>query len=490
MTAAPGISTATSARPKANGSLSTRAELGRTARAAVPRGVHGDWIGPSQRADPIAILEEQARNRVQELVPIRYGRMLSSPFAFYRGAAAVMAADLAGSPDSGLGVQACGDAHASNFGIFATPERGLVFDVNDFDETLPGPWEWDLKRLVASLAIAARYRGVDDKLRAEIVSGAARSYRAAMREFAGMAHLSIWYSRLDTETVQRWRSEASRKQITRTQALAAKAKAKDNLRAVAKLTERRDGRLRFVSAAPLLVPVRELIDDGDVGNGGSGNGDSGNGDSVVSALDEVLERYSQSLRPELRSLLNAYHVVDMARKVVGVGSVGTRAWIVLLEGRDDGDALILQAKEAQASVLEAHVGPSEFAHHGERVVVGQRLMQSSSDIFLGWVTATGIDGQDRHFYVRQLWDWKGSVDLDTILPYSLRVYGELCSWTLARAHARSGDAVAIAAYLGSGDQMDRALVRFAEGYADQNEWDHAALARVAREGRVTAQTGV
>jgi uncharacterized protein (DUF2252 family) len=302
-----------------------------------------------------------------------------------------------------------------------------------------------------------------------------RSYRAAMREFAGMAHLSIWYSRLDTETVQRWRSEASRKQITRTQALAAKAKAKDNLRAVAKLTDRQDGRLRFVSAAPLLVPVRELIDDGD---------------AMVSALDEVLERYRRSLRPELRSLLNAYHVVDMARKVVGVGSVGTRAWIVLLEGRDDGDALILQAKEAQASVLEAHVGPSEFAHHGERVVVGQRLMQSSSDIFLGWVTATGIDGQDRHFYVRQLWDWKGSVDLDTILPDSLRVYGELCSWTLARAHARSGDAVAIAAYLGSGDQMDRALVRFAEGYADQNEWDHAALARVVREGRVTAQVGI
>ena len=475
MTAAPGISTATSARPKAIESLSTRAELGRAARAAVPRAVHGDWIGPSRRADPIAILEEQARNRVEELVPIRYGRMLSSPFAFYRGAAAVMAADLAGSPVSGLRVQACGDAHASNFGIFATPERGMVFDVNDFDETLPGPWEWDLKRLVASLAIVARHRGVDDKRRAEIVSGAVRSYRAAMREFAGMAHLSIWYSRLDTETVQRWRSEASRKQITRTQALAAKAKAKDNLRAVAKLTDRQDGRLRFVSAAPLLVPVRELIDDGD---------------AMVSALDEVLERYRRSLRPELRSLLNAYHVVDMARKVVGVGSVGTRAWIVLLEGRDDGDALILQAKEAQASVLEAHVGPSEFAHHGERVVVGQRLMQSSSDIFLGWVTATGIDGQDRHFYVRQLWDWKGSVDLDTILPDSLRVYGELCSWTLARAHARSGDAVAIAAYLGSGDQMDRALVRFAEGYADQNEWDHAALARVVREGRVTAQVGI
>jgi uncharacterized protein (DUF2252 family) len=474
MTATPGASTATSARQKSIGNPSTRAALGRAARTAVPRGAHGDWIGPSDRADPIAILEAQARNRVQELVPIRYGRMLSSPFAFYRGAAAVMAADLAGSPTSGFAVQACGDAHASNFGIFATPERGLVFDVNDFDETLPGPWEWDIKRLAASLAIAARHRGVDDRLRAEIVAGTVRSYRSAMAEFAGMAHLSVWYSRLDTETVQRWRSEASKKQITRTQAIATKAKSKDNLAAVTKLTERRDGRLRFVSAPPLLVPIAELIEGGE---------------AMVAALDEVLDRYAGSLRPELRSLLNAYHVVDMARKVVGVGSVGTRAWIALLEGRDGGDALVLQAKEAQASVLEAHVGASEFPHHGERVVVGQRLMQSASDIFLGWVTATGIDGQTRDFYVRQLWDWKGSVDLDTILPYTLRVYGELCGWTLARGHARSGDAVAIASYLGSGDQFDRALIRFAEGYADQNEWDHAALARVVREGRVTAQTG-
>jgi uncharacterized protein (DUF2252 family) len=481
MTAPPGVSTTTGARQQAIArqkpisSPSTRAELGRAARSAVPRGVHGDWIGPSERADPIAILEAQARNRVQELVPIRYGRMLSSPFAFYRGAAAVMAADLAGSPTSGLMVQACGDAHASNFGIFATPERGMVFDVNDFDETLPGPWEWDVKRLAASLGIAARHRGLDRQRCAGIVSGAVCSYRTAMREFAGMAHLSVWYSRMDAETVQRWRSEASRKQITRTQAIAAKARSKDHLRAVAKLTERRDGRLRFVSAPPLLVPVAELVEGAD---------------AMMSALDEVLGRYSESLRPELRSLLNSYHVVDMARKVVGVGSVGTRAWIVLLEGRDGGDALILQAKEAQVSVLETHLGASEFPHHGERVVVGQRLMQSASDIFLGWVTATGIDGQERHFYVRQLWDWKGSVDLDVILPDSLRVYGELCGWTLARAHARSGDAIAIASYLGSSDQFDRGLVRFAEGYADQNEWDHAALARVVREGRVTAEVGV
>jgi uncharacterized protein (DUF2252 family) len=277
--------------------------------------------------------------------------------------------------------------------------------------------------------------------------------------------------------VQRWRPEASQKQVTRADAITAKARSKDNLRAVAKLTERRNGRLRFTSVPPLLVPVAKLLDE--------------DGDATVSALDEVFDRYLESLRPELRSLLRAYHVVDMARKVVGVGSVGTRAWIVLLEGRDTGDALILQAKEAQSSVLEAHLGPSEFPHHGERVVVGQRLMQSASDIFLGWVTAIGIDGQERDFYVRQLWDWKGSVDLNTIsLPNGLRIYGELCAWTLARAHARSGDAVAIGAYLGSGDQFDRAMVRFAVGYADQNEWDHAALARVVREGRVTAQTGV
>ncbi len=462
-------------RQKSLGDPAGRASLGRAARTAVPRAAHGDWIGPSDRADPIALLEAQASTRVPELVPIRYGRMLSSPFAFYRGAAAVMASDLAGSPASGLMVQACGDAHACNFGIYATPERGLVFDVNDFDETLPGPWEWDVKRLAASLAIAARHRGIDDKFREEIVSSAVRTYRTAMREFAGMAHLTVWYSRLDTTTVQRWRAEASRKQISRTEAIATKAKSKDNLRAVAKLTVRRDGQARFASAPPLLVPVSELLEE------------SG---AAMPALDELLDRYAESLRPELRSLLRAYHIVDMARKVVGVGSVGTRAWIILLEGRDGSDPLILQAKEAQASVLEAHVGASEFANHGERVVVGQRLMQSASDIFLGWVTAIGIDGQARDFYIRQLWDWKGSIDLETVLPYSLRVYGELCGWTLARAHARSGDAVAIGSYMGAGNQFDRALVRFAEQYADQNDWDHALLARVVRQGRVAAQTGV
>jgi uncharacterized protein (DUF2252 family) len=296
-----------------------------------------------------------------------------------------------------------------------------------------------------------------------------------MREFAGMAHLTVWYSRLDATTVQRWRSEASKKQVGRTEALAAKAKSKDSLRAVAKLTERRNGQVRFASAPPLLVPASELLE-------GAGAG--------MPDLDDLLDRYAESLRPELRSLLRGYHIVDMARKVVGVGSVGTRAWIVLLEGRDGSDPLILQAKEAQASVLEPHVGGSEFGNHGERVVVGQRLMQSASDIFLGWVTAVGIDGQARDFYLRQLWDWKGSIDLDTILPYSLRVYGELCAWTLARAHARSRDAVAISAYLGAGNQFDRALVRFAERYADQNDWDHALLARVVRQGRVAAQAGI
>ena len=314
-----------SSRQKALGDPAARVALGRAARAAVPRAAHGDWIGPSDRADPIAILEAQAVTRVPDLVPIRYGRMLSSPFAFYRGAAAVMAADLAGSPTSGLMVQACGDAHASNFGIYATPERGMVFDVNDFDETLPGPWEWDIKRLAASLAIAARHRGVVRRS-----SGPRSCRRRCAPTGPPCASSPAWpisasgTAAWTRRRVQRWRSEASKKQITRTEAIAAKARSRDHLRAVAKLTVRRDGQLRFASAPPLLVPVAELLQDG------GADGD------IMPLLDELLDRYAESLRPELRSLLGAYHVVDMARKVVGVGSVGTRAWIILLEGRDGG----------------------------------------------------------------------------------------------------------------------------------------------------------
>jgi uncharacterized protein (DUF2252 family) len=409
-------------------------------------------------------------------LPIRYGRMLSSPFAFYRGAAAVMAHDLTGSPISGFTVQACGDAHAANFGLFATPERELVFDVNDFDETLPGPWEWDVKRLAASLTVAGRSRGLSDRERQAVVLASVRSYRTAMRGFSSMSHLSVWYSRLDAATVQRWRSQATKKQIAKVQAITDRARSRDSVRALGKLTTRQDGVLRFRSNPPLLVPLTDLLEIDSSG--------------LIPVLQELLERYTRSLRPELRHLVGRYRVVDMAHKVVGVGSVGARAWVALLEGRGGGDPLILQAKEAQPSVLEPHLGASVFDNHGERVVVGQRLMQSASDIFLGWVRSPGLDGTDRDFYVRQLWDWKESVDLETILPPALLVYAELCAWTLARAHARSGDALAIGAYLGSGDQFDRALVRYAEGYADQNEKDHRALRAAVAGGQLRAVTGI
>ncbi len=451
----------------------TRAAIGRTARSTSPRAAHGDWSPASDRPDPISLLEAQDVNRVQELVPIRYGRMLASPFAFYRGTAAVMASDLARSPTSGLIVQACGDAHALNFGIFATPEREMIFDVNDFDETLPGPWEWDLKRLAASLAIAAHHRAFSDTERRDTVSAAVRSYRTAMRSFADMGHLAVWYSRLDASVVQQWQSQLKKRQITKAQGDVAKARVKDSLKALTKLTVERDGQLHFLSQPPLLVPLSELE--------GSGAG----GDHTT--VGELLHTYAESLRPELRHLLATYRVVDMARKVVGVGSVGQRAWIILLEGRDSQDPLILQAKEAQSSVLERYVGESEFDNHGQRVVVGQRLMQSDSDILLGWLHITGgIDEADGDFYIRQLWDGKGSADLETIPPNALQVYGELCGWTLARAHASTGDPIAIAAYLGASDTFDRAIVRFSEAYADQNEKDYAALAAAVKEGRISA----
>ncbi len=448
-----------------------RAETGRTARIATPRSLHADWMPQADRPDPIAILEAQGFSRVQELLPVRYGRMLASPFAFYRGAAAIMASDLAATPSTGFVVQACGDAHAANFGLFSTPERDMVFDVNDFDETLPGPWEWDVKRLAASLAIAARHRGVPDPERHDIVATAVGAYRDTIRGFADMGNLAVWYSRLDASVLQRWQSQLKRKQIARARSGAAKARSRDSLRALSRLTVERDGELRFVARPPLLVPLSDLA----------------GGDAMIGELRGLIDRYAESLRPELRHLLNTYRVVDTARKVVGVGSVGTRAWVVLMEGLNRQDPLILQAKEAQASVLEAYQGDSAYGNHGERVVVGQRMMQSASDIFLGWVRATGLDGLERDFYLRQLWDGKGSADLETILPSGLRVYGQLCAWTLARAHARSGDPIAIGAYLGSSDTFDRALARFSESYADQNEKDYLALASAVKLGRVKAQ---
>ncbi len=440
-----------------------------------PRESHAEFH-PGRR-DPVELLEQQAATRVPDLVPIRYGRMLVSPFTFYRGAALVMATDLSTTPVSGLTVQACGDAHLANFGGFASPERDLVFDVNDFDETLPGPWEWDVKRLAVSLAVAGRDRGFDDRQCRTTVLASVRSYREAMRSFAQMGELAIWYSRMDGAMLDRWRAQASAKAVKRFQAGVAKARTKDSLRAFAKLTTRVDGKVQLVSDPPLIVPLEDLLPGAE-------------GDAIRATLRSLVHQYGQTLPHDRRRLLERFELVDFARKVVGVGSVGTRAWVLLLTGRDGQDPLFLQAKEAEPSVLEAFVGKSKFDNHGRRVVEGQRLMQSASDILLGWVRAEGIDGQTRDFYIRQLWDAKGSANIEAMSPSTLAIYAEMCGWTLARAHARSGDSIAIAAYLGKGSAFDQAIGEFAEHYADQNELDHQALAEAVKTGRVTATTGI
>jgi uncharacterized protein (DUF2252 family) len=423
-------------------------------------------------------MREEDATRVPELVPIRYGRMLVSPFTFYRGAAALMAGDLAGTPVSGLTVQLCGDAHLSNFGVYAAPDRRLVFDLNDFDETLEGPWEWDVKRLAASLEIAGRDRGFRRRERRAVVAAATRAYREAMRRFATMRTLDVWYARLDIEDVMAKQSRAIRPaDIRATRRNVAAAKGKNSLRAVAKLTRRVNGTVRIVSAPPLVVPIGELLPDADARD-------------VEAEVRGLLARYQRSLSPDRRHLVGSYRFVDMARKVVGVGSVGTRAWIVLLEGRDGADPLVLQAKEAEASVLERHLGPSRYKNHGERVVRGQRFMQAASDIFLGWERVTGLDGEVRDFYVRQLWDGKGSAVVEAMDPVRLSTYGQLCGWTLARAHARSGDRVAIAGYLGGGTAFDTAVAAFADAYADQNERDYRALQAAGTDGRITVEAGL
>jgi uncharacterized protein (DUF2252 family) len=412
---------------------------------------------------------------VQELVPIRYGRMLASPFSFYRGGAAIMAADLAAGPRSGLEAQLCGDAHLSNFGGFAAPDRTHLFDVNDFDETLPGPFEWDVKRLAASVAIAGRTQGFDDRERRSAVLAAAGEYRQAMRRFAAMRNVDVWYARLNIEKLlARWGSEASRRQRRQVEAAVAKAEHKDSLRALRKLTREVDGEPRIVSDPPLIIPVEELAP-------------GAAGAAVANAIEEMLSTYRETLDRERRVLMEGYRYTHLARKVVGVGSVGTRAWIALLLGRDSDDPLFLQVKEAQPSVLEPFAAKSRFSHQGQRVVEGQRLMQAASDILLGWLTADGIDSRRRDFYVRQLWDWKESAELERMAPNDMATYGQLCGWTLARAHARSGDRIAIAAYLGGGDVFDRAMADFAESYADQNERDYAALVSAANAGRVPVQ---
>ena len=440
-------------------------------------GSHADLTLRSDR-DPVALLVAEDATRVPELVPIRYGRMLVSPFTFYRGAAAVMAADLAGTPVSGLRTQTCGDAHLSNFGLFASAERTLVFDINDFDETLPGPWEWDVKRLVASLTIAGRNNGYPARQRRRVALAAGAAYRTAMRDFAGQTNLQVWYAQLAVEPLLgKLGTVLAPSQVKRTQAAMAKARTRDSLHALNKLSAVVDGERRITALPPIVVPVEDLLPDVSA-------------DRLFQDIQDLLEGYSRTLPLERRQLLAQFRLVHMARKVVGVGSVGTRSWILLLLGRDDSDPLFLQAKEAQASVLEQYVGPSEFAHHGERVVAGQRAMQASGDIFLGTGRVRGDDGQERDFYVRQLRDWKGSAEVEQMRPSGMATYASVCGWTLARAHARSGDRIAIGAYLGSSDRFEQAVADFGESYADVNQKDYERLTAAARDGVVPMKAGM
>jgi uncharacterized protein (DUF2252 family) len=466
------------ARDQATLQSGESAQRGRAARAGVPRSAHGEWSAAPDRPDPVALLQAQAASRVQQLVPIRYGRMLVSPFTFYRGAAAVMASDLASTPRSGIVVQACGDAHISNFGGFAAPDRRLIFGPNDFDETLPGPWEWDVKRLAASVEIAGRDDQLPARRRARIVRSCVREYREGMRAFARESHLDVWYERLNaSELVDRFGGKLGAKGRIVFAKPFAKARRKTSLRAVAKLTERAGGDLRFRHVPPLLVPLRHmprLPDDREESE----------------YVRELLSEYEASLGSDHRYLFGTYRFVDMARKVVGVGSVGTRAWVFLLAGRDGKDPLVLQAKEAQRSVLEPYLGRSEFDNSGERVVRGQQISQAVSDVFLGWQRSEGLEGDEHDFYVRQLWDWKASADLSTLSESGLHAYSRACGWSLARAHARSGDRLAIAAYLGAGSNFEDAIARFCAAYADQNERDYERLADAVAAGEVTAELGV
>jgi len=453
-----------------------RAARGKAARAHTPRSSHAAFAAAAGRADPVDLLELQARERVPELVPIRYGRMLASPFTFYRGAALIMAADLAETPRSGFLAQCCGDAHLSNFGLFASPERRLLFDINDFDETLPGPWEWDVKRLACSLLIAARNNGFTVEEQERVVLAAMADYRDRMRTFSGMKTLDLWYTRFEMEPlVEEISRQVGARMRKRLKKRVAKARARDNAQAFAKFTYEVDGDTRIVSDPPLIVPAREFLSLAEFGQ-------------LEQRLGRFLIAYARSLHHERRTLLERYTLVDLARKVVGVGSVGTHAWVALLLGRDGHDPVVMQVKEAQASVFEEYVGHSPYENAGERVVAGQRTMQAVSDIFLGWLHVDeGVDGAPHDYYVRQLRDWKGSIEVEAMDARALRVYGELCAATLARAHARTGDSVAISAYLGRGDVFDRALLEFSGAYAEQNDRDYRTLAAAVDSGRITAE---
>jgi len=455
-----------------------RKAQGKAARDQAPLESHAE-IGPDTGRDPVGLIIGQAATRVPDLVPIRHGRMLVTPFTFYRGAALPMAADLSRVPSSGLRVQLCGDAHLSNFGVFGAPDRRLVFDLNDFDETLPGPFEWDVKRFAASLAVAGRDVGLDAKDRKTLVLAGARAYRESMAEFAEKKLLEVWYARLDVEEgLELLRAKVGEEALGRTRKAMAKARTRDSMQVLKKLTTVVDGQRRINSNPPLVVPIEDLSDDRSA-------------DEIMAWMRSLLTQYRRTLSADRRHLMGEFRLVGVARKVVGVGSVGTRAWILLLEADGGQEPLFLQAKEAQRSVLADYCGASKYRNEGQRVVAGQHLMQAASDIFLGWQRVdSGLDGLQRDFYVRQLRDWKYSAAIEEMVLPGLVAYAELCGWTLARAHARSGDRYAISGYLGKTDKFDRAMAKFAERYADRTEQDHAALAAAVTDGRIEAITGI
>jgi uncharacterized protein (DUF2252 family) len=456
------------------GTAAERAARGKAARANTPRSSHALFDPPADRPDPVALLESQASHRVPELVPIRYGRMLATPFTFYRGAALIMASDLAHTPRTGFDVQCCGDAHLSNFGLFASPERRLLFDINDFDETLPGPWEWDVKRLACSMLVAARSSGFAAKDQERVVLATVGGYRRRMAGFATMQTLDLWYTRFEMQPLLREiRPQVGPRMRKRLRRLASKAQRRDNLQAFERFTQQVGGEAHIVSDPPLIVPARDVFHISEFAE-------------FERRLADYLADYADTLMHDRRVLIDQYRLVDVARKVVGVGSVGTNAWIVLLLGRGGDDPLVLQVKEAQVSVFEAYTAPSAFPNAGERVVAGQRMMQAVSDIFLGWLSAESIDGAVRDYYVRQLRDWKGSIVVEAMDPRALAVYGELCAATLARAHARTGDRIAISAYLGSSEVFERAVLEFSAAYAEQNERDYRALLGAVESGRIEA----
>src|SRR5215472_13728002 len=472
-----------SAWRRAHLTVEERIARGKAARTSAPRLSHGRWEPAPGRPDPIALLEEQAESRVADLVPVRHGRMLVSPFTFYRGAALLMAADLVGTPVSGVTVQSCGDAHLSNFGLFGTPERQMIFDINDFDETLPGPWEWDVKRMAASFEIMGRDRGFSPADRRTVVMAGVAEYRDRMLQAAGMGALDAWYDHLEAGILLKLvRKEVRVKRVGKKEARAfeqdvAKAQTRDNTRVFTRRAAEVDGELRIAADPPLIIPIEDLIVPGS------------EWEDSAPLVKKLLSTYRRTLGSQ-RHPLEEYRYVHAAYKMVGVGSVGTRCYIMLMLGRDAGDPLFLQIKEAQASVLERFVGQSTYRHHGQRVVAGQRLMQAATDIFLGWIRIKGLDGVTRDYYVRQFHDWKGSADVDSMLVPGATLYARICGATLARAHARWGDRIAIVSYLGKGDSLDRAIADFSVAYADQNERDYAAFTEAVSSGRLAARAGL